>query len=161
MRDYQISEEFRKLTAPSSKGTQEKYYKDGYWYKVNNYGEALAEELSTKILSCSNVDNYVEYERCMINGKPGCRSKDFLKRGEAFITFQRLYQSYMGGNLSDKVRTISNTTGSFDDQVVAAGNILKVNYEKLNNILKEYPDSPAKAFLIYRLEKYKGMFSWL
>jgi len=184
----------------------------------------------------------------MINGKSGCRSKDFLDKGEAFITFQRLYQSYVGGNLSDKIRTFSDTTerfhylvsfvkettgldcsnylrnifsldliimnpdrhfhnlgiiqradgsyreapifdngqglgmnysitppyleieekektiaagtisGSFDAQVVAAGNILKVNYEKLYSILKEYPDSPAKEFLIYRLEKYKGMF---
>lgn len=30
------------------------------------------------MVSCSNIHEYVEYERCKINGKEGCRSANFL-----------------------------------------------------------------------------------
>lgn len=248
MEEYNIDKKYRVYDKASSKGTQEKYFKDGYWYKIDNGGEGLAEELTTKLLICSNISNFVEYERCKINGKNGCRSKNFLENGETFITFQRLYQSYIGGNLTDKIRTFPDTkeryeylinfvkectgldcsnylknnfsldliimnpdrhfhnlgiiqtnngiykeapifdngqglgmnysitppnmlleekesllaaatiSGSFEAQVIAAGTTLKVDYEKLYEMLNDYPETLAREFLIYRLEKYKDLF---
>ena len=71
----------------SSAGAQEKFLRNGVWYKKNLHGyEGLAEELCSVILSCSDVKEYVTYERCDIDGKPGCRSKDFTKKGEVFLT---------------------------------------------------------------------------
>ena len=249
MEEYKIDKEFLVLSAASSKGTQVKYYKDGYWYKTNNVGnEGLAEELTSKVLSCSNVDYFVQYERCKINGMLGCRSKNFLKKGNSFITFQRLYQNYVGGELNDKVKSLNSVkerydylvnfvkevtgldcsdylrntfsldllirnpdrhfhnlgvimsedatygiapifdngqglaqnfnitppyltieekdeklyaasiSGSFEAQVSAAGNILKIDYERLFDILQNYDNSIAKEFLVYQLRKYKKLF---
>ena len=88
----------------SAKGTQPKYFQDGYWYKINNVGyEGLAERLTSLVLFCSNVDNYVKYEQCTIDGHPGCRSKNFLKEGESFLSFQRLYDIFVGGDLSAQI----------------------------------------------------------
>lgn len=249
MENYDIPPKFKVLTGASSKGTQTKYFMDDYWYKTNNTGnEALAEELVSKVLKCSNIENYVEYERCMINGKLGCRSKNFLEKDESFLSFQRLYSSYAGGELNDKIKSIDSVkdrfeylvdflkettgldcsdylkntfavdmliknpdrhfhnlgvivsndgtfreapifdngqglgqnfqitppvleieekeerlsaasiSGSFEAQVTAAGNTLKINYDKLQDVLQEYENTPAKEFLVYQLEKYKKIF---
>ena len=46
MRDYRLSPAALVMVQGSSKGTQPKYYEDGYWYKVNNVGyEGLAKRL--------------------------------------------------------------------------------------------------------------------
>lgn len=88
----------------TSKGTQSKYYKNNYWYKLNCMGcEGLAEELTSVILSCSNIKNYVTYEQCEINGKRGCKSESFLKTGEQFIPFNNLYKSYYDNEISDDI----------------------------------------------------------
>ena len=250
MVEYNIGKEYLTFgSGHSSRGTQVKYHMGGYWYKTNNVGnEALAEELTSKVLECSNHSNFVQYEMCIINGKTGCRSKHFLNKGESFITLQRLYQSYVGGELVNKMRTLSspeerfaylvdlvnetigmdisnylrNTfsldmlicnpdrhfhnlgiiadesggvreapifdngqglaqnfsitppymdheekcgqlmsasiSGSFEAQVAASGNSLKIDYDKLYEVLNEYADSPAKTFLIEQLEKYKNIF---
>ena len=100
MINYKLSPKALVMIAGSSKGTQDKYYDNGYWYKVNTKGyESLAEYISTKILECSNVTDFVKYEKCTINNKPGCRSKNFLNVNESFISFQRLFDMYHGGDL--------------------------------------------------------------
>lgn len=105
MIDYKLSPEAMVMVAGSSVGTQKKFYDKGYWYKQNNIGyEGTAEYLATKVLSCSNIGEYVEYERCKINGRDGCRSANFLKEGESYISLQRLYDIYHGGQLSEKIR---------------------------------------------------------
>lgn len=44
------------LTAGSSKGSQIKFFKDGYWYKIDEHGpEGKAEELAGKILHYNHV----------------------------------------------------------------------------------------------------------
>lgn len=102
MIDYKLNKKYNMSNC--SKGVQIKYYKDNYWYKVNKKGyEGFSEFLNSILLSCSNIKNYVAYEQCSINGKKGCRSENFLKGGEEFITFQRLYAFYQGGNLYDKI----------------------------------------------------------
>ena len=109
MRDYRLSPAALVMVQGSSKGTQPKYYEDGYWYKVNNVGyEGLAERLVSMILSHSNIRNFVEYEQCMINGRPGCRSKNFIQGNESFISFQRLYELYTGENLQNDIRVIAD-----------------------------------------------------
>lgn len=104
VKEYIIGNEYRFIQTSSSKGTQEKYSKAGYWYKVNKLGyEADAESLASLVLLCSNVENRVLYKKCIINGKIGCRVKDFLLPGEEFVTFQNLYAIYEGGDLSNKI----------------------------------------------------------
>lgn len=75
MTDYLIGEDFRRKDIGfSSLGVESKYFKDGYWYKQDISGyEGLAEEVCSMILRHSNLEDYVEYEACTINGRPGCR----------------------------------------------------------------------------------------
>lgn len=108
MTDYRIDESYRRNDAGfSSLGVESKYYKDGYWYKQDISGyEGLAEEVCSMVLRHSNVEKYIEYEACMINGRSGCRSRNFLKEGESIVTFKRLYEIACGGDLTDRVYTI-------------------------------------------------------
>ena len=90
-------------------GTQTKFYKDGFWYKIDTLGcEGLAEELSSVLLSCSNIKEYVSYTRCEINDKKGCKSYSFLEDGDHFISIQKLYKNYTGKDISDKIREFNN-----------------------------------------------------
>lgn len=100
------------MISGSSIGTQKKYYEEGYWYKQDKIGyEGTAEYLASVVLSCSNVDEYVKYEKCQINGKSGCRSINFLKTGEAYISLQRLYDMYLGGQLAEQMRLLDTING--------------------------------------------------
>lgn len=116
MRDnYVLGPEALVMVQGSSKGAQPKYYQDGYWYKVNVAGyEGKSEELVSKVLSCSNVKKYVTYEQCMINGKAGCRSKNFLGENESFISFQRLFDIYEGGDLTAQTLRMSDVQERID-----------------------------------------------
>lgn len=87
----------------TSEGSQSKYYKEGYWYKEDHAGnEGLSEYLVSHLLTFSNLpkDKYVIYEKGIINGKPGCRSRNFLKSDEELITIYRLYFNEFGKDLS-------------------------------------------------------------
>lgn len=126
--DYRIEESYRRNDIGfSSMGVENKYYKDGYWYKQDIGGyEGLAEEVCSMILRHSNLGKwtgdqeenkkqnetkhcrYVEYEECTINGKSGCRSKNFLREEEELVTFKRLYEIVCGGDLTNKVYTMRN-----------------------------------------------------
>ena len=108
MKSYRLSTEAIVMVSGSSAGTQPKYYDKGYWYKVDQNGyEGLSEYLMSLVLSCSNSQSYVIYERCSINGRSGCRSKNFLSHAESFISFQRLYDMYHGGSLSKRIIPLS------------------------------------------------------
>lgn len=109
MKEYKLSARAIVMTQGSSAGTQPKYYDSGYWYKTNNTGyEGKAERLVSLLLSCTDVENYVTYEECTINGRNGCRSLNFLHESESFISFQRLYDMYKGGNLIDHIMLIDD-----------------------------------------------------
>lgn len=108
MNEFVLSPKALVMVQGSSKGTQPKYYESGYWYKADHAGyEGLAEYLVSLVLACSNVSDYVTYERCKINGKPGCRSKSFLNPRESFMSFERLYNVYSGKHLLDTIMTFS------------------------------------------------------
>ena len=96
-------------TIGSSKGSQPKFLDNGYWYKKNFKGyEGKAEYLVSKILECSNLSNYVKYEECLLNGAQGCRSADFTKDGEMFMSLEKMHEQYLGTSLADKIAAFSN-----------------------------------------------------
>ena len=102
--NYILSPAAMSMVAGSSKGAQKKYYDKGKWYKENYSGyEGTAEYLASLVLQCSNVTDYVSYEKCMINGKKGCVSINFLGENEAYISLDRLHDMYVGGKLDDFV----------------------------------------------------------
>lgn len=94
----------------TSDGTQTKYYKDGYWYKTDMLGnEGEVEFLCSGILQFSNLkkDEYVEYDKGVINLRNGCRSKCFLKDNETFITFNSLHKNVTSLPMYEKVNFIN------------------------------------------------------
>ena len=102
----EIDQEYIVTQNGTSEGTQVKYYKEGYWYKKDSRGrEGLAEYLVSQLLTFSDLEKeeYVLYEQGTINGRWGCRSKNFLKREEELITFYRLYQNQFGRDLSQVI----------------------------------------------------------
>ena len=112
MLDYEIDEKYRYFSLTTTKGTQIKYFKDNYYYKINQDGnEGLVEYITTLILENSSLpkNSYVPYEYCKINGRLGCRSYNFLKENEEFITMNSLYYRLTGyNNLTDKIFSMNN-----------------------------------------------------
>lgn len=114
-KEYILSPEALVLVQGSSKGAQPKYYDKGYWYKADNLGyEGMAEYLASQVLACSNVQDFVNYELCIINGRNGCRSRNFTGRNEYFMSFQRLYELYTGVSLQEKIRRIPEVSERLD-----------------------------------------------
>lgn len=97
MVSYKLENKHRFLGKSSSKGSQVKYIKEGYYYKLGT-PESICEYLATKVLENSTLPAscYVSYERCLINGFVGCRSKSFLGKNGSFISIERLYESFVG-----------------------------------------------------------------
>ena len=112
MFDISIDEKFIVTQEGTSEGTQIKYKKDGYWYKLDSKGnEGLCEYLVSKLLTFSSLDEneFVLYEQGFINGKKGCRSKDFIKNeDEELITLYRLYYNETGRNLAEVLGKFDN-----------------------------------------------------
>lgn len=126
--DDHLSPEAIVMVSGSSIGTQRKYYDKGYWYKQNRNGyEGRAEYLAAVVLSCSNIDDYVEYECCKINGIDGCRSLNFLGEGDSYISLQRLYDIYHGGQLSERIRLYDNVSERIDFVVEFTENLTGLN----------------------------------
>lgn len=102
MNNYILSPKALVMTQGSSIGTQDKYFENNKWFKLDTAGyESTAEYLVSLVLKYSNVEDYVEYEKCTINGKNGCVSNNFLNENESFISFERLYNLYRGESLND------------------------------------------------------------
>lgn len=77
----------------TSKGTQPKFLKNGFWYKVDTLGkEGLAEWAVYNILKCSTLDisEYACYEPCEILfnniSRDGCKSKNFINGEQQIVT---------------------------------------------------------------------------
>lgn len=112
--EYTVDERFRRYVGHGSLGMTNKYYMNEYWYKQNLKGyEGKSEYICSIMLEHSNTDNFVRYEECLINGVPGCRSKNFLRENETLVTFSRLYSLMYGGDLKLKV----NTYGRMADRI--------------------------------------------
>ncbi|MBR1670649.1 MAG: hypothetical protein IJ695_08120 [Butyrivibrio sp.] len=71
MAEYKMTAKEAILTAGSSRGSQIKFHKGNYWYKIDESGpEGKAEELASKILSCSNLIHRI------LDNEPDSRMKD-------------------------------------------------------------------------------------
>ena len=98
-----ISEDNMLIMAGTSEGSQVKYKKGEFWYKLDKQGkEGYTEYLASQLLSFSDLlpEEYIRYEYGTVNGRPGCRSRNFLKNEEELITFYRLYYNESGQDLS-------------------------------------------------------------
>lgn len=102
MFDVNLSEDKIVNIDGTSEGTQIKFYNDGWWYKTDICDEGVVEYLVSKLLTFSTLKkkDYVLYDYGKINGKNGCRSKNFLKAGYELITFDRIHQRITGRKLS-------------------------------------------------------------
>lgn len=90
----------------SSKGNQQKWLKDGVWYKADYTGyEGLAEYMVSHLLQKSSLSEaeYVLYDTELMKYKTaefrGCKSVDFLPEGWNLITLERLFQNMLGADL--------------------------------------------------------------
>lgn len=112
MRNYVIGEEYKYDGRTVTKGTQKKYYRNGYFYKVNSLGnEGITEYIVYSVLKNSSLSRnmIVPYEYCRINGKIGCRSKSFLVDGRQFVTMSTLHERVCGtDDISDRLMRIDN-----------------------------------------------------
>lgn len=123
-----LSDKYIQNEMSTSDGSQTKYYKDNYWYKINSMGgEDEAEYLASGILQFSSLaeSDYVVYEKGKVNRSDACRSKNFLKPTEDFFTFNHLHkniarvpmyeETFKYKTLSKKVEYVvnfmKNTTG--------------------------------------------------
>lgn len=115
MKSYKLSPKAMVLVAGSSKGAQNKYYKEDKWFKLNEKGyEGLSEALVSKVIECLNIPEFVKYEQCLIDNKEGCVSDNMIKNGETLISFNRLYQILFGTDLSDRIRLIDEPSERID-----------------------------------------------
>ena len=114
LRKYSIDDRYRYLSKSQSDGEQDKFYRNGYYYKLNKVGnEGYVEHLVSVLLSCTDLykDDYVYYEYCRINSKLGCRCKDFVNNGGQFLTASKIYERYIGSDsLSEKIAGLGNAT---------------------------------------------------
>lgn len=98
--ELQKVQQQREIT--SSKGNQNKWYKDGKWYKEDGMGyEALSEILISRLLQKTNITSFVcyEYETLVKNEQnfSGCVSSDFMNESDdKIISIERLFQAYLG-----------------------------------------------------------------
>ena len=100
----------------TSKGDQPKWQLDGKWYKADHMGyEALAEVVVSQLLKQSNVPDFVEYRPVLIQyqGKeiPGCVSKNFRRKDEMLVSFERLHRTYKGRGLAGALGGINKPQG--------------------------------------------------
>lgn len=73
--------------------------------------EALSEIIVSRLLTWSNADDFVVYQPVFIhyNDKviPGCSSRDFMRKDEMLIPFERLHRAYEGRGLA---QALTNST---------------------------------------------------
>lgn len=89
----------------TSKGDQPKWHVKDMWYKADHMGcESLSEVIVSRLLKKSNVLEFVSYEPVEIVYDEeiliGCASKNFRKKGEELIPFERLHRAFRGKGLA-------------------------------------------------------------
>ena len=92
----------------SSKGNQQKWLIDNFWYKADHMGyEALCEVVVSRLLKKSNINNYVEYNliRLEFDGKiyNGCYSENFKKKNESLITLEYLAKQWLASSMAKEL----------------------------------------------------------
>lgn len=73
--------------------------------------EALSEIIVSRLLTWSNADDFVVYQPVFIhyNDKviPGCSSRDFMRKDEMLIPFERLHRAYEGRGLAQALTNLT------------------------------------------------------
>lgn len=94
----------------SSKGNQLKWECDDIWYKADYAGyEGLAEYVVSHLLRLSNLNDneFVLYdlENIVYNEQTflGCKSANFLKKGEKLVTLEKLFKERYGTSFYQSV----------------------------------------------------------
>lgn len=99
----------------SSKGNQNKWFKDGIWYKEDGLGyEALSEILVSRLLAKTNTDHFVSYGyEPLEKGKQvfrGCCSADFMTpMDDKLVSVERLFQTYKGESAAKAILKFTET----------------------------------------------------
>lgn len=79
----------------SSRGNQEKFYKDGYLYKIDTFGNESISEVLVSTLGLFIKDiSMVDYSLVEVNGKPGCVCRSYLNEGESDISVLQFMKKY-------------------------------------------------------------------
>ena len=131
--EYNLDERYHRQVGHGSLGMTNKYFKDNYWYKQDLKGyEGKSEHLVSRLLGHTDIDYYVKYEECFINGVHGCRSMNFLNDDESLVTLTRLYNLTYGGDLKNKV----NSYAKLHDRI-----------EYVLDFVKEYTDLDIYNYL--------------
>lgn len=103
-----------KVMSRDSKGSQLKYHMEDFWYKIDTIGcESDAEVITSIILSCSDIDSYVDYSKLRVNNRPACKSKSFLNENEMFISFEDLYYKRKHQSLTNDIRAFSSVESRY------------------------------------------------
>ena len=89
----------------SSKGNQQKWLKNGSWYKADHMGyEGLCEVVVSRLLRQSNIQDFVTYSPICItyDGKDyaGCYSRNFKAKNESIITLERLSKQWLANSFA-------------------------------------------------------------
>lgn len=115
MKEYNLSKATIRYIDGSSDGTQPKFYDNGKWFKQDLRGyEGEVEHIVSCLLACSNIDDFVFYDPCLINGKPGCVSDDFLGVGTFLISFEELHKQNTGISLTSKILEYQDFTDRYN-----------------------------------------------
>lgn len=113
--NYVLSDKYQVSTGKASKGCQIKYFRNGYWYKIDGINqEGLNEHVVSLLLKCSSVKNYVYYERCTVNQKHACRSYSFTNDREEFRSLSNIIKSVYGANAENTLGSIQSITGRYN-----------------------------------------------
>lgn len=131
--DIRLTDDYLVDTDGTSDGTQMKYFSDGYWYKTNNEGEEdIVEYLVSKLLTFTDMpkDEYVVYERGLVNGKRACRSKTFINPDETFVTLDRMHVNITGQRLHEAIRLMKGIEESAKYVLDFFKNVINVDLSK-------------------------------
>ena len=118
------------ISESSSKGNQRKFYKDGYWFKIDNERcfEGLAEEFVSLFCSCIYDFSYVPYKADIIvyndEEYTGCYSYNMYNDKEvSFVSLRKIFRSNniplnifhketsTAQNIMNTVSTVQSLTG--------------------------------------------------
>lgn len=132
MRNYNLSIAHLVINNSGTAGVQEKYCRNGYWYKIDKVqGEGLSEHLVSLLLQHSSLPKsaYTYYEWCKINGKYGCRSKSFTTGNESYISFDTMYKRLYSGSLENYLYSLRDSSERYKALLVLARNYANLNME--------------------------------
>ena len=89
----------------SSKGNQQKWLVNDFWYKADHMGyEGLCEVIVSELLKKSNITDFAEYFPIKIEfaGRKlnGCYSKNFRKKNESIVTLEHLSKQWLASSMA-------------------------------------------------------------